>query len=127
MHGPNARQLVDAAMRAFDVSASEDLAAELRRRYGLRVKQSTVHRWRTGTSAPSYDATLALLDAAGWIRTEASATEQPQPLHGPPSVQDHLEELAAALRDFAEGQAEILRRLPPAAAAEPRTARPKPK
>lgn len=69
MKPPPASELVHAAMRSLGVSNQTDLAYELRVGYGVRVSQSQVSRWLTG-QGPSYEVTVALLDAAGWLGDE---------------------------------------------------------
>lgn len=63
---PTARELVDAAKARVGAETQSDLVYELRRRYGFRTDQSQVSRW-TSRTGPSYDATMALLRAAGWL------------------------------------------------------------
>lgn len=58
-------------MVALDVSKEEDLALELRHRYGLLVKQSSINRWLRGERNPSYEPTMTLLAACGWLNEEA--------------------------------------------------------
>lgn len=80
------------------------------------------HRLLVGGRNLSYDDTMLLLERCGWLNMGEA-----EPAISSPASQgvDHLEEIAAALKDLTESQAEILRRLPPGDADALPPARPK--
>lgn len=107
--------LIERLMEVYDASSQEDLA----RRLGVPARRVSDYKAGKGMQ---FDRTLYFLDCAGWLNNTAAGVPSPAALPAGP-----LEELAAALRDLVDGQQEILRRLPPAAADGTRRARPKPK
>ena len=87
----------------------------------LPITLSTFNRWKRGDTR-SFRDVVTLLDQAGWLNMGEA-----EPAISSPASQgvDHLEEIAAALKDLTESQAEILRRLPPGDADALPPARPK--
>lgn len=81
-------------MRAFGANTDDDLAAELRRKYGLRVRQSTVWRWRHGETTPGYEATLVMLEECGWLRLDAEMLPISEPAT---NLDARLDAIAASL------------------------------
>lgn len=74
MEIPAAEELIAIARRRVGPTADDlDLAMTLRQRYGLRTTQSSISRWRGSPRGPSYEATIALLDVAGWLKTDRLA------------------------------------------------------
>lgn len=74
--GPAAK-LVAKAKKALAVTTDDDLARALSQRYGIKVTQSAVWGWANDplrSQGPKYQASLALLHAAGWLTDEARAT-----------------------------------------------------
>ena len=97
---PTAAMLIEAAKTALGVKTDDELARALERRYGVSVKQSTVNRWQT-LNKPSYDATMAMLDAAGWLNT---AAEPPSIVPAADPQIGLLERIAAAVTALALNQ-----------------------
>lgn len=116
---PLAKDLVRAAMLALGVTTDDALRDELRRRYGLSPSQGTVNRWRNGGREPSYENTIALLDAAGWLNT-SGVRRKAQPDPGDPLVvlEAKVDVMAHATADSLErleaGMKELSARIQPA-------------
>jgi hypothetical protein len=64
---PKPDVLIWAAMRATGAETDDDLSFELRNRYGVKAGQSSINRWRNLKREPSYESTMTLLLAAGWL------------------------------------------------------------
>jgi transcriptional regulator with XRE-family HTH domain len=104
--------LIDRLMEVYDASSQEDLA----RRLGVPARRVSDYKAGKGMQ---FGRTIEFLERAGWLNTAADGRVSAPFVLGP------QEEIAAALRDLVDGQAEILRRLPPAAAAATRRVRPR--
>lgn len=96
---PTPPELVKQAMTSLGAETQQDLVYELRHRYGFRASQSQVSRWGT-RQGPSYEATMVLLQAAGWLATDRATSEATA---GPVAAQlvavaERLEALAAEVR-----------------------------
>lgn len=105
MRLPQPQELVAAAREALGARTDDDLAHELRVRYGLRPTQSIINRWVNGKTEPSYPYVLALLDAAGWL-SEGRAADEVRALEPPRDTR--LEQLADGLAEVLRNQQEAL-------------------
>jgi hypothetical protein len=86
-------------MARLGVSENVDLARKLGWDFNA---PNRIGRWRRGTSAPNYEATMEMLDRCGWLTTDARRL----------LAMSHLEE-AAQVADQALEEAQRLRRRPP--------------
>lgn len=112
---PTKAAFVHAVMDHLGLSQT-DLGIALRKGNAYQ----TVHGW-LGRKKLGYDDTMAMLELCGWLNMDAEAPTKPARAN---HEDGHQEEIAAALRDIAAAQEEILRRLPPADAQAPPRARP---
>lgn len=99
-----APELVAAAMKARAVDNPTDLAKAM----GLGPwSPQKIKRWLRGENEPSYEATIALLEVAGWLNTAGAGEAGSHP--GAPT--DPQEAIAIALERLLEGQELALRAL----------------
>lgn len=101
------KELLDAALKA--VGGNE---AELAQRLGIKNVNSAAtefNRYRRGESM-KFERTLALLQIAGLLREESTATPQPE-VSLTPLEAELLDRFQVALNDLAEGVAEVRRRV----------------
>lgn len=70
MRLPTQADLVEAARRRLRARNDKHLAHLLWTEYGLEADQPKVSRWRREVRSPNYEATMALLLAAGWLDEE---------------------------------------------------------
>jgi hypothetical protein len=95
-----APELVAAAMKALDVDNPTDLAKAM----GLGPwSPQKVKRWLRGENEPSYEATIALLEQAGWLRKSGAAAA----VRDPAAPADPLARIAVAVAELAKTQALI--------------------
>jgi hypothetical protein len=89
----SADELTRAAMDAAGVTTARQLAKVLRLEGYDSPKR--IERWLRGENKPRYDETIALLDLAGWLKTDGAKARRPAGV----SAAD----LAPALEQIADG------------------------
>jgi len=114
----DAAVFVRAVMRQLGCDGPTDLANRL----SLGVNSPRrIKRWLDGENEPDYEATMLMLEAAGWLNMAADAQEAAA------SSPDHLEQIAGAVKAILANQAQILDRLPAASEQPARQRRAPPK
>lgn len=99
---PPYKELVQAAAKAVGATSPRQLADAI----GLtgRDEDKAVRNWWNGVNGPNYEATMRLLALAGWLTMDGAASAR----RVSAAPVDPLAELAAGVRDLADGQAQLI-------------------
>lgn len=109
MRFPAPSELVSAAKKGLGVSGDKQLDLALYSRYGVSPGQPQVNKWANNRGRPSYEYTLVLLHAAGWLNAD-----QGQPTAELDAAAAEAREAEERARDLADRGAPPQRKKKPA-------------